>query len=132
MHPVTTYHTRTCRVCGDDTTKAVLCPLCTASARMDVADLEPFYTYVTKMDPWDGPQALLARRALDYRIAYKEGRLPPHVAEVMELPTNNYPCGVCGMRHHKRESALRCCASMVEASEEARNMLRVERQWTLA
>lgn len=108
------------------------CVLCRRAQSLGAAALEPFYTYVTEIDPTPGAQALLVRRALDLRIAHDEGRLSTCIAARLQLPVPQHHCGTCGMLHPEHEEALACCADMIEVTEDQRRLLRVEQEWTLA
>jgi hypothetical protein len=99
---------------------------------MSIAQLEPFYTYVSRIDAAHDPQSLRARRALDLMIAHRQGRLPPDMAAALGVDPPAGKCGTCGMYHATTTAALECCADMVEVSEAKRRLLRVEQEWTLA
>lgn len=78
---------------------------------------DPVREAVAKEFPRAGDKLLEFTRKI--KEASFEGRLCPDLARVTGLPTGQYPCPVCGMRHWIAWGADICCSPALEAFEAA-------------
>jgi len=54
--------------------------------------------------------------------ARREGRLHPDLATAAGYEPSLYTCPICGMWHRAKRSSLKCCSSLVPATDEQRKM----------